>query len=247
MHKLKYNLSVLLVIVFNTAFSQTATQVNHFDKVIVSPHIEINFVEGNEESVNIEHSTVSSDKINIEVNGKTLRIYLDGEKDIPKTKKTYENGYKEKQSLYHGTVVTATVTYKTLNELSIRGEETQRCTSLLGGDKFRLRIYGESHVILTSVNLGELHAIMYGESTLDINSGWIDHQRYVAYGESHINSLQVNSNTTKITAYGESDFQVNTAAEIKITSFGEARLEYKGNAVVNRGLHVGEMQIAKID
>ena len=247
MQKIKYHLTVLLVIVFNAAFSQTTTQVSHFDKVIVSPHIEINFVEGNEESVNIAQSTVSNDKINIEVNGNTLRIYLDGEKDIPKTKKTWENGYKEKQSLYHGTVVTATVTYKTLNELSIRGEETQRCTSLLKGDKFRLKIYGESHVILTSVNLGELHATMYGESTLDVNSGWIDHQRYVAYGESHINSLQVNSNTAKITAYGESDFQVNTATEIKITAFGEAKLEYKGDAVVNRGLHIGEMQVAKID
>lgn len=247
MKKLKYNLTITMVIVFNVAFAQTTTRVSSFDKVIISPHIEVNFVEGNEESVTIARSNVSSDKINIEVNGKTLRVYLDGEKDIPKSKKTYENGYKQKASMYHGTEVTATVTYKKMSELSIRGEETQHCLSLLNGDKFKLKIYGESHVILTAVNLGELQATMYGESTLDIDSGWIDHQRYVAYGESKINSLPVNSNTTKITAYGESDFHVNTASEIKITSFGEAKLEYKGNAVVNKGLHFGEMLVARID
>ncbi len=247
MQKLKCYITILAIFILKAASAQTTTAVNHFDKVIISPYIEVNFVQGNEESVTVEHSTVSNDKINIEVNGKTLRIYLDGAKEITKSKKTYDNGYKEKHSIYNGTVVTATVTYKTMNDLSVRGEETQVCKSPLTGDKFRLKIYGESHVILTEVNLGELHTTLYGESVLDIKSGWIDHQKYTSYGESEINSFDVESNTTKITAYGESDFHVNTTNEIKITAFGEAKLEYKGSAVINKGLHVGEMQIAKID
>jgi hypothetical protein len=204
-------------------------------------------VEGNEESVTIERSTVEKEKINIEVNNKTLRVYLDDAKELTKNKKVYTNGYKEKQPIYKGTVVTATVTYKTMNDLSIRGEETQVCKSLLHGDKFRLKIYGESHVILAQVDLGELKTTIYGESILEIKSGSIRHQRYTTYGESKINTLGVNSNTTRITAYGESNFQVNSSDEIKITAIGEAKLEYKGNAVVNKGLHIGEMQIAKLD
>ncbi len=237
---------VLAMLVFANTFAQTSV-VNHFNEVIVSPHIQVTFVEGNEESVAIEKSTVSNEKIHIEVNNKTLRVYLEGAKEIEKSKKVYENGYKEKQPLYKGTVVTATVTYKTLSELSVRGEETQVCKSLLTGDRFLLKIYGESHVILNAVNLGELHAITYGESEVVIKSGSIKFQRYTAYGESKINSLGISGNKGSITAYGEADFKVNVSDEIRITAFGEAKLQYKGDPKISKGLHFGEMHVDRIE
>ena len=247
MQKLRFGLTVVIILLVKTSFAQTTTVVQHFDKIIVSPYIQVNFVEGKEESVVIEKSTVATDKINIEVKNNTLRIYLDGAKEITKNETTYENGYKQRHSLYHGTVVTATITYKTLDELSIRGEETQVCKSLLKGDKFRLKIYGESHVFLNEVDLGQLQATIYGESLLEIKSGSIADQKYLVYGDSKINSLAINGNTTKITAYGEADFQVNVSDEIKITAFGEATIAYKGNPRINKWLHFGEMQISKID
>src|SRR5260221_7970375 len=247
MQKLKLGVTIVILLMFKAAFAQTSTAVHHFDKVIVSPHIQVTFIEGNEETVAIEQSTVSKDKINIEVKNGTLRIYLDGAKEIDKNETTYENGYKQKRSIYNGTVVTATVTYKKLNELSIRGEETQVCKSLLKGDKFRLRIYGESHVLLNEVDLGELQATIYGESYLDIKAGSVADQKYTVYGESKINSLAIEGNTTRITAYGEADFRVNVSDEIKITAFGEATLAYKGNPRINKWFHIGEMQISKID
>ncbi len=239
-------MTIIIIFVFKATFAQTTTAVNHFDKVIVSPHIQVTFVEGNEESVMIDKSNVSDDKINIEVNGKTLRIYLDGAKEITKNKKVYNNDYKAKQPIYHGTEVTATVTYQTLHELSVRGEETQVCKSLLKGDEFRLKIYGESAVILNEVDLGELQTTIYGESTLEIKSGSIQSQRYVAYGEGKVNSFGISGNTGKITAYGEGDFRMNVSDEIKITAFGEVKLAYKGNPAINKGLHFGELQIDKI-
>jgi hypothetical protein len=247
MLQVKCFLTTIIIFVCASVFGQNTTAVNHFDKVIISPYIQVTFVEGNEESVTIEKSTVDNDKINIEVRDNTLRIYLDGAKDIPKNKKSYENGYKEKHSLYNGTVITATVTYKTMNELSVRGEETQVCKSLLKGDKFKLRIYGESHVYLDEVDLNDLRATIYGESHLDIKSGTINNQKYVVYGESKINSLGINNNTTTITTYGEANFKVNTSDEIKITAYGEASLQYKGDPAINKGLHFGKMQIDRID
>ncbi len=247
MLKLKCFLAISGILLLNISFAQTTTSVNHFNKVIISPHIEVTFVEGNEENVTIEKSTVNNEKINIEVNNNTLRIYLDGEKEFPKNKKVYENGYKEKRDIYSGTVVTATVTYKTLNDLSIRGEETQVCKSLLKGDKFNLRIYGESQVIFNEVNLGQLHTTIYGESRLEIKSGSIRNQRFIAYGEGEVNSLGINNNTTKITAYGEANFRLNVSDEIKITAYGEAKLAYTGNPVINKGINIGEVHIDKID
>ncbi len=247
MQKLKYYILMLLFFGIKTTFSQTTTTVNHFDKIIISPHIEVTFIEGDEEKVTIEKSTVGNEKINIKVNDKTLRIYLDGAKEVDKTETVYENGNKEKRSIYKGTVITATVTYKTLKELSVRGEETQVCKSLLKGDKFRLKIYGESHVFFNEVKLGELQTTIYGESVLEIKSGSIINQRYTAYGESKINSFAISCNTSKITAYGEANFRLNVSDEIRITAFGEAKLEYKGNPKISKGLNIGKVEIDKID
>jgi len=247
MLKLTCCLTILIIFGCKTTFAQTTTTVNHFNKVIVSPHVQVTFIEGDEESVTIEKSTVSNEKINIEVNGKTLRIYLNGAKEITKNEAVYEDGNKVKRPIYKGTVVSAIVTYKTLDDLSVRGEETQVCKSLLKGDKFRLKIYGESQVFLNEVNLGELRTTIYGESFLEIKSGSITDQKYIAYGESKINSLGIKSNTTKITAYGEANFQVNVSDAIKITAYGEATLAYRGNPEISKGLNIGKVQIDKID
>ncbi|HKO82817.1 MAG TPA: head GIN domain-containing protein [Chitinophagaceae bacterium] len=247
MPKLKTFISFLLFIAFKITFAQNTTLVDHFNKVIVSPNIEVSFVEGNEEKVTIEKSTVESDKINIHVNGKTLRIYLDDAKELVKNEKKYENGDKVKRPIYKGTVVTATVMYKTLEELSIRGEETIVCKSVLKGDRFTLKIYGESEVLLNDVNLDELKTTIYGESSLVIKAGSVKEQKYTAYGESKINSLGINSNTTKITVYGESDFQINVSDEIKLTAFGEAVVNYKGNPTINKGINIGQVRINRID
>ena len=239
--------TIIILFVCQMSFAQTTTAVKSFDKVIVSPHIQVTFVEGNEESVTVASNAVSNDKLNIEVKDKTLRIYLDGAKELTKNQKVYDNGYKERRSIYNGTIVKATVTYKTLRTLSVRGEETIVCKSNLTGKKFNLKIYGESHVVLNEVNLGELRTTIYGESYLDIKSGTVTHQKYTTYGEGKINSLGVNNNSASITAYGESDFSLNVSDAIKITAYGEAKLKYTGNPVITKGLHIGQLHIDKID
>lgn len=241
----KYSL-ILIVFAFHSAFAQTGRTVNPFSKIIISPNIAVTFIEGNEEKVTINKSTVGEEKIHIEVNDKTLRIYLDGQKELPKNEKTNKNGYKEKESLYKGTVVTATVTYKTLDNLSIRGEEKQVCQSLLKG-KFSLKVYGESHVVFESVDLDQLTATMYGESSLDIKTGTIKEQRFVAYGESVFNCFAVKNQSTRITAYGDATFEINSADAIKITSYGDAHLKYKGTAQISKGINIGGMKIEKVE
>jgi len=247
MLKTKIYVTSLLLFAFKITVAQSITQVSHFEKVIVSPHIEVTFIEGNEEKVTIEKSTVSNDKINIKVHGKTLRIYLDNAKEVDKTEKIYEDGKEVKRPVYSGTVVTATVMYKKLEELSIRGEETIVCKSVLKGDKFRLKVYGESEVYLNDVDLAELKTTMYGESILVIKAGTVKDQKYTAYGESKVNSLGISNNTTKITVYGESNFQVNVSDEIKLSAYGDALVEYKGNPTITKGIKIGETKINKID
>ncbi len=247
MRNLKFYVSILSIFLYTPTFAQSSTEVSHFDKVIISPHIQVTFVEGNKECVTIEKSTVSNEKIKIGVNNNTLRIYLEGAKEITKSKKVNNNGYKEKEPLYKGTVVVATVTYKTLDNLSVRGEETILCKSPLKGDKFKLKIYGESEVVLNKVHLGELQTTLYGESHLEIKSGDIKNQHYTSYGDSKVNSLGIQGNTSQITAFGEPGFKLNVTNEIKITSYGEANLNYRGNPSITKGINIGNAHIDKID
>lgn len=243
--KLKY--LFFLPVIFFAQFSFSQTHVAHFSKVIVSPNISVTFVEGNDESVTVEKSTVSNDKIHIEVTNNVLRIYLEGQKDFPKNKTGYENGFKEKQPVYKGTVVTATISYKTLNALSVRGEETQVCKSLLKQDNFKLKIYGESHVIFEQVNLENLQATIYGEGCLEIKSGTVRDQNFIAYGGSEVKNFAINGTTARITAYGDANFQLNASEAIKFTSFGDAKLQYKGNPEIKKGLNIGDAEIDKMD
>jgi hypothetical protein len=229
-----------------TAAQSEAIQVDHFDKIIISPHIEVNLVEGNEESVLIENAKLSEDKINVEVEGKTLRIYLDGAKMVTKSEKVNNGEWKGNKSLYNGTMASATITYKNLDVLSVRGEEVITCKSAIDQDDFKLRIYGESKVYFDSVSVEKLTVSIYGSSYLEVKNGSVDHQVYRAYGESEVNTMEMANASTKITAYGESNFRVKVSDRLKVTCYGETSINYKGDASVDKGIVIGEASIRKI-
>lgn len=227
--------------------AQTKTlKVDSFDKIIISPHIKATFVQGDEESVYFEYANVSEEEINVEVEGKTLRIYLDGAKTLDRNEKVRGNGYNMSRAYYEGAEVKAIITYKSLETLSVRGEEIIRCESLMDQKNFTLRIYGESQVYLSDVNLERLKVTIYGESYLEVQKGTVDHQKFTAYGESKVNTMAIDNTFTRILAYGESDFRVNVADRLKVTCYGETHITYEGSPKVDRGIVVGEATIRKI-
>lgn len=120
----KIKLSLHLVLVLLTFFVLQSTKAQSeiiktesFNKVIISPHIQVVFRQGDGESVEIESLDVDRNKLNIEVNGNTLRIYLDDAKMITKSKKVDYEEWKGRKPIYQGTVVTAIVTYKNMQGL----------------------------------------------------------------------------------------------------------------------------------
>jgi hypothetical protein len=246
MQRLKILLPVLFSLMGLAAFAQIK-KTSPFNKVIVSPYIQVTLVQGDQESVTVNEIHVDAGKLHIEVNDKTLRIYLEGAKDFPHNEKDYSNGYKETHPLYDNTSVVATITYKTLDALSFRGEEDQLCKSPIEGDKFMLKIYGESNVTFNEMNLQQLSATLYGEGTLEIKAGSVKDQKYTSYGDSKVNSLGINSSTGRVTAFGRAEFKLNVTDRIKITSYGEAQLYYKGSPAIDKGLHFGDVVIDRLD
>ena len=221
-------------------------RVDSFDDVIISPHIEATFIEGDREMVIIEDSNVPLEKLNVKVEGNTLKIYLDGAKTYTKSKKVKHDDYKGRYDLYEGTMITATITYKHLKKLEVRGEERIRLESPLDQSSLDLTLYGESDVLVKSVKLDNLKVVMYGESYLKLAEGEVDYQKLKAYGESEVNALGISNRSAKITAYGESEFMLNVSERMKVTSYGESEINYKGNPSIDKGIVLGENSISKM-
>jgi len=246
MKKLLFIVLTIAIMTGNVLAQEKTFNVKSFDKLIVSPHIAVNLVEDEEESVVIENAKISLDKINVEVEGRTLRLYLDGAKVVTKSERISTDQWRGSKSLYNGTIATATVTYRKLENLSIRGEEVVRCKNLFNADDFKMSLYGEAKVYFDSVSIDELTVAIYGSSYLEIGEGAVARQVFRAYGESEVNTEGMVAGETKITAYGESNFRVNVKDRLKVTCYGETNVNYTGNPEVDKGLIFGEARIRKI-
>ncbi|MDN3492574.1 head GIN domain-containing protein [Winogradskyella bathintestinalis] len=247
MRNYKYILILMVIGINQNIGAQTKRVVENFNKVIISPHIETTFIQGDETSVTILNSTEPDDKINVEVSGETLRVYLDDAKETTKHQKIEVDGIKRNVPIYNGKVLTIVITYKTINNLSLRGEQRTVCENLIAVEKFKLKIYGESQVTFNDINFKEFDVDVYGESELIIIKGKTNHQNITAYGEGKINLVEVENKESKLKAYGEAVFTINTSEQIKFTAYGEAELHYKGSATVKTGLSFGDSTISRIE
>lgn len=241
----------LTIIAFLHFTSTTQAQskvldVKTFNKVIISPHIDVIFKAGETESVSIESMTVPMEKLNMDQNNKTLHLYLEGAKITSPNKKEYINGYERKTSVYDGAVAKVIITYIDVSSFDLRGEERFVFENKLEAEKIRLKIYGESQVFMNEVNIEYLHASIYGENHLVINDGFVAKQKITVYGESEINTMNIDNTETKLIAYGEGDFKLNVSDEIKITSFGESTIQYAGSPNIDKGIIIGETEITNV-
>ncbi|WP_299112063.1 head GIN domain-containing protein [uncultured Winogradskyella sp.] len=243
----KYLIIIIMLCVGQLTQAQTKHSVASFTKVIISPHIETTFVQGDEESVTILNNTESDDKVNIEVNKNTLRVYLEDAKETTKQETIEKDGVKMKVPIYKGKVLTILVTYKSIETMSLRGEQRTYCESLMDAKKFKLYIYGESQITFNDVKFDTFNVDIYGESHLIINKGTINAQNITAYGAGSINLIEVDNKISKLKAYGEAVFKIQASKSIKFTAYGEATLRYKGDAEVNKGLSFGDSEITRVD
>lgn len=243
---------LLLPIIAFLLFSNLATaqseviNVDAFDKIIVSPHIEVVFKEGQKESVSIESITVPMEKLNVKVKNNTLHVYLDGAKITAERKKDNSNSYQRKVPIYKGTVVKAIITYKNINSLDLRGEEKFVFEDNINTKELTLRIFGESQTYMNEVNIQNVQTALYGESYLEIKQGKIENLKITGYGESEVNTLNVDNKAAKITAYGEGVYELNVSEKLKVTAYGEATVNYSGNPSLHKGIVIGEAEISEV-
>lgn len=218
-------------------------KLDSFDKIIVSPKINLVLKKGERESIRIRYSNVTQDKINIEVSNNRLRIYLDDARIVDKHKRTRDENYSSNVSIYHDAVVTAYVTYRELKVLDVRGEEEVTCDGDINSEKFKLKAYGEAEINLVSLHTKKFKAVLYGENKLTIKEGQTGHQRYRLYGENKIDTRALTSATISSTIYGEGRLSVNASDEVRINAFGEPKVNVSGTSHISRGIIIGKADI----
>src|SRR5688500_9841830 len=81
-----------------SAAQEIVKDLKSFNKVIASPKVNLILEQGDQESIRLVYSNVEESKINIKVQGNTLRVYLD---DAKITEKTQRINNHEKRSVYH--------------------------------------------------------------------------------------------------------------------------------------------------
>ena len=239
-------LLMVLCVQFSGAQEKTITPNEDFDKIIVSPHIEAVFVKGTSPKIEVMDINVPLEKFNYEISNKTLQVYLEGAKTVTKQNKYKHNGYKQRIPIYKNTVARVKITYVDVEVFSLRGEEKITFDSPLDQEVCTLRIYGESEVLVKEAQLENLRVAIYGESHLVVDAGNITNQKITAYGSSKVRTLNVATKNAKVTAYGEGTYQIAVSDRLKVTSYGEANVLYKGSPDLKKGIVIGESTIASV-
>lgn len=238
--------SLILALICIAALSSSAQEIQkdlkHFTRIVASPRINLILNKGENESVRLIYNDVMKDKINIEVSGRTLRIFLDDARKVEKMK-PQEHRYGNRESLYEGASVTAYVTYRDLEMLEIRGNQELTCHDAIESEAFILRAYGENEITLSSLKTEYFKAKLYGENDLHIKKGKVIEQKYMLYGENKIDTRDLKSDYIVTSIFGEGTLKINSSEEVRVDAFGEPMIYVDGGAQVNRRLVIGRATI----
>lgn len=243
--KVLYYLSLagMMMLSIGTSGQEMKKNLHPFEKVIVSPKINLVLTQGDQESIRLVYNNISAGQINLYQSSRTLHIFLDDARIVEKRKSIYENDRHRKVSVYEFAQVTAYVTYRKLKNLEVRGEQEVSCDSLIVGDKFKLKAYGEAEIFLAGVDTEKFKAVLYGRNKVRINSGNTEMQTFRLYGENRINTKSVANINASSRIYGEGKLTLSATNRFRITSFGEPYIEVNGFPEIRKGLVIGNTHL----
>lgn len=209
----------------------------HFKKIIAGPYINIKLVHGETEKMDIKVHNIDPEKVNVEVQHGTLRIYLDEAKYWPKNERY--KGDNKVYEMYRDVEVYVTITFRELKALKVMGEEIVNCTSAIKGEEFRLNTIGETRVFMESIEVENLKIRSIGENEVRILSGRTGNSRIRLIGENRINMESVFTGNTRCLTIGENELDCNSEYEFRVFTIGESVITQYGEARF-RKMGIGE-------
>src|SRR5690606_14922447 len=243
MKTITLTIAASVCLILSAAAQEINSELKPFNRVIASPHVNVVLTRGDHENIRLVYEGVPAEKINIKQNGRTLHIFLDKARVA---EKTHKHGYAT-PSMYSGARLTAYITYRSIEEVEIRGSQELSCVDPIRSRRLVLRAYGENDITFASLNTEYFVTKLYGENTLRIDDGKADFQKYSLYGNNDINPVALKSYSATANLFGESSLHLYTADELKVSSFGEGEVHYAGDAQVNHRLVFGNARVSRLD
>jgi len=242
----------LLIITFLISFSSFAQKINKelgpFSKVLVGPGINLELIQSNDERIQLVSDTELLNDISISVDNDELKVYFpykdfsfkDDDGEIAHGKYSLEN------TPYEGIRVYAKLYFRNLETIDFRGEEKLFCRDKIHADEFTMKIYGETEVRMSSLQVDELTVKTYGENEVELLEGDVMEFKITSFGENTVKTKGMKCENIKLTSFGESDLDVYAENSLKVKVIGEGNIRYKGNPTVKE-FNLGEANISKID
>ena len=244
--RVKLIFTLFLAISLSNVLTAQQYALPSFNKIVTGPHIALILENGPQEFVSFNCDEIPEDKINYTVKNGTLHIYLDHAKNLEKRNKVNTKYGKKRVSIYAGRKVTATVSYRHLSKLVIKGEEDILVRGMLENDRIKLTAYGDSYILINEIEASKFKAKMYGDCLLKIEDGSARQQKYVLFGDHIVEVNAVSSEKIKTTNFGASELNINTD-ELKYTSYGEIDIELSRGALIRKGIVLGESSLSMLE
>lgn len=236
-------LAALLIV--NVGFSQEIEQkLQPFDKIVVSPRIDLVLIPGQEESIRITYSGVDKEKILIEEKRGRVHVYLEDAKIYDTGEKRSKHMFDRRQR-YRYAQLTAYVTFKTLRHIEIRGDGEVFCDGHIDAKKIKIKAYGDNDIRIASLEAKIIKGRFYGDNTMRIREGEAGHMNYRLYGDNKIDTRGVRTVTSNTSIYGDGRVLMHVTREVHLTSFGDPSLYVIGSPTISKGLILGEVDIHK--
>ncbi len=226
--------------------AQSSYRIGNFNRVVVSPHINLVLQKGSDSSVKIEAARVDPDLIVVDVSNDVLSIYLQGARYHENNDRyDYVNG-RWKNDSYQDAEVTAYVTFEDLYSLQVRGDQFVRCMDTLDQRSLKIAFYGEVRGLFASLQLREFRLSMFGGNELEVLSGHSRNQYIRCYGDNEVLFKDFEGDEIKVALFGDNALELFANDEIKLTSFGDSEVVFWGDAFVSRGIIIGDTEIDRL-
>ncbi len=147
-----------------------------------------------------------------------------------------------KVAWYDNGLVRATVFYKDLSKVILKGEEDIYFADPIVAETFKLKAYGEMDIEFASIHAEKFKAKLYGDNDLDFEKGAIGLQKYKLFGENSIDADQVSGACLRATNYGENSLDSNSEV-IHFTVFVEMDVSCSRGTDIRKGVVLGEYSV----
>lgn len=235
---------IAILLASNTFAQRIIKEVPSFDKIVVSPMIDVIIVASQTERVTIEYSNINPRDINCRVEDGTLQLFLtDGDfSNVTKNTDIWDNidGWADQ---YKNAKIQITVNYQNLEDIKLIGDQVLTARNTLKSKRLKLTLMGDHEVSFENIEVDNLTVNVFGDNFLAFENGYAENQKFRVFGDNEIIANELKGRNVKAQLFGDNQLLVNASNDFKVNSFGDSEAINSGRGNTSKGLVLGDNEV----